>query len=250
MWFNIIATRRRPACVSAARVSSRLTPVSPGRKALTSREEPDRRAIDIAQELTSVDEWYRGKAFLEGLGVVSIPMNEVGSYEEGGRGRRQAGDPKAIRLDTGARGLTARALVRARKETDPTLLDALEAYLWEHKERTDAMSPLERRAWISDKERTVRYLRDALGDEFTLSSLARKHVRTYAVYLKARGLKPPSVAKSLRIAAAIIEVSLREYGITIRNSFHEFSVRDPLAAHRKRISFAEKELKTILELPV
>jgi integrase len=219
-------------------------------KALTSREEPDRRAIDIAQELTSVDEWYRGKAFLEALGVRSIPLNELGSDEEDRRGRRQSGDPKAIRLDTGPRGLTARAMVRARKETDPTLLDGLETYLWEHKERTDAMPPLERRAWISDKERTVRYLRDALGDEFTLSSLAREHVRTYAVYLRARGLKPPSVAKSLRIAAAIVEVSLREYGINIRNSFHEFSVRDPLAARRKRLSFTEKELKTILELPV
>ena len=79
-----------------------------------------------------------------------------------------------------------RALMRARQKTDPTLQEALEVYLCERQERTQAMLPLERRSWIMDKERTVRDLRDALGDEFTLSSLSRHHVRTFAVYLKAR----------------------------------------------------------------
>jgi integrase len=140
--------------------------------------------------------------------------------------------------------------MRARQKTDPTWQEALEVYLCERQERTEVMLPVERRSWVMDKERTVRDLRDALGDEFTLSSLSRHHVRTFAVYLKARGLKPSSVARSIRIAGAIVEVSLGEFGINIRNPFHAFTVRDPVAARRKRLPLTHDELRTVLELPL
>ncbi|HEV2603221.1 MAG TPA: DUF6538 domain-containing protein [Microvirga sp.] len=188
----------------------------------------------FSDQLTSVDDWYRGLGFLKTLGLPLIATEDLtrDQWE-----LREGLLIEKLRIDFSntrtrdaeiARSPEARALLGSLERPDPTLSEALEVYLRHHKDRFAALPPKEERHTTNVAKRSMHYLSEAIGEDHTIGSLTRENVRTFADYLRARGLKPASIKKAIKIAGAVVQVSLDEFGINTRNPFHRFTVADPV----------------------
>ena len=92
-----------------------------------------------------------------------------------------------------ARSPEGRALAGMLEKPDPNLGEALELYIKDRSGELAGFGPMEKRNWLNDKRRVVRYLTDALGKERTVSTLTREDVRTFMASMEKRGLGPASI---------------------------------------------------------
>lgn len=131
-----------------------------------------------------------------------------------------------------------------------TLSDALAIYFDEKRMELDTYKGRERTVRYNEKRRYIRYLIEALGADREVASLTRQDARTFRDHLRQRKLAAGSMAKAISIVAAIIQISLVECQIGIRNPFHRFHVVNDIAAVDARLPLDQDELALVRSLPV
>ncbi|WP_082552694.1 DUF6538 domain-containing protein [Methylobacterium sp. Leaf456] len=228
-------------------------------KSLKSRQAP---TTSLPHELsdttghTSVDDWFRGTAFLAATGLPLISYGSMDHIEEDIRDhivRERFGidisNPET-RDEELARAPEARAVLGILKKPVPTLKEALAVYLRARKGELSGMPPIKRRKWELEKRRAIDYFVDAVGEEHTVATLRVDDVRTFEEFLRTKGLAPASIRKTFKLVRAIIEVSLREFDIQRRNPFERYTVADPTPNREKRLPLTADEISVFLILSV
>ncbi|MFG1413808.1 tyrosine-type recombinase/integrase [Xanthobacter sp. VTT E-85241] len=131
-----------------------------------------------------------------------------------------------------------------------TLSGALALYLTHKEDEFATFKGRQRQVRLNEKHRVIRYLTQALGSDKAVVSLTREDARSFRDFLRGNGLAPGSINKNIKIAAAIIQTTLIEYQLTLRNPFHNFHVANEIADRDARLPLSTEEIDTVLRLKV
>ncbi|MEP9369490.1 tyrosine-type recombinase/integrase [Xanthobacter sp. VNH20] len=129
-----------------------------------------------------------------------------------------------------------------------TLTGALALYLRLKEGEFATFKGRQRQVRLNEKHRVIRYLTQALGSDKAVVALTREDARSFRDFLKSNGLAPGSINKNIKIAAAIIQTTLIEHQLTIRNPFHNFHVANEIADRDARLPLNKEEIGLVLRL--
>lgn len=126
------------------------------------------------------------------------------------------------------------------------ITDALSLYLKDKESEFNQYVGRTRTVRLNEKDRVIRYLIDALGQDRELASLTKNDARTYRDHLASKGLKAGSIQKNLKVCAAIVQVGLDEAGLNVPNPFHRLRVVADVAPRDARLPLSREEIRIML----
>lgn len=126
------------------------------------------------------------------------------------------------------------------------ITDALVLYLKDKETEFNQYVGRTRAVRLNEKDRAIRYLIAALGQDREPASLTKNDARIFRDYLTSKGLKAGSVQKNLKVCAAIIQVGLDEAGLNVPNPFHRLRVVADVSPRDSRLSLSKEEVRIVL----
>ena len=117
------------------------------------------------------------------------------------------------------------------------LSDARDSYLKLHDRG-------KRKKFAADATRAIKKLIDTVGD-LPLEALTRQHATAFRDKLIASGLKTGSVRRGLNPVVAIINATLKEYGLGCKNPFEDLKIKLEGKDATERVPFTLDELRQI-----
>jgi len=130
------------------------------------------------------------------------------------------------------------------------ITDALSLYLKDKETEFNQYVGRNRTVRLNEKDRVIRYLVAALGEDKELSSLTKNDARTFKDHLTSKGLKAGSVQKVVKVCAAILQVGLDEAGLNIPNPFHRLRLVADVSPRDARLPLSREEIRLMLRMPV